>query len=40
MEQVNAARRQIKAKTPGVTITDYDKAMRAAVAKVYPLAKP
>ena len=40
MEQVDAARRRIKAKTLGITITDYDKAIRAAVTKVYPLAKP
>ena len=40
METVNAVRDEIKAKPPTVTITDYDKAMRAAVTKVYPLAKP
>jgi len=40
MQQVDAHRRRIGAKPPCVTITDYNKAMKAAVAKVYPNAKP
>jgi len=40
MKQVNAVREEIEALLPLVTITDYDTAMRGAVADVYPLAKP
>jgi len=40
MEQVNRTRALIDASVPGITITDYDTAMRAAIAKVYPQAKP
>jgi hypothetical protein len=40
MDQLNARREQIGASPPQVTITDYDKAMRSAVTRVYPDAKP
>ena len=40
MDTVNAVRERIGAQRPGVTVTDYDTAMRNAVAKVYPDAKP
>jgi len=40
MAQVDSIRTLIGARPPVVTITDYDKAMRAAVAERYPLAKP
>ena len=40
METVNAVKDEIKAKPPTVIITDYNKVIRAAVTKVYPLAKP
>jgi hypothetical protein len=40
MKQVDRTRQSINAKPPVITITDYGKAMRAAVAKVYPMAKP
>ena len=40
MEQVDAARLRAGAQPPGVTITDFDTAMRGAVAAKYPEAKP
>lgn len=40
MDQVNDLRQEIGARTPVVTITDYDIAMRNAIARVYPGAKP
>jgi predicted nucleic acid-binding Zn-ribbon protein len=40
MDQINARRIEIGANTPQVTITDYDHAMRNAVARVYPEAQP
>jgi len=40
MDQINARQIEIGANTPQVTITDYDQAMRNAVARVYPEAQP
>ena len=40
MDQVNANRARIGAATLGITITDFDDAMRNAVARVYPDAQP
>jgi len=40
METINAVKDEIKAKLPTVIIINYNKAIRAAVIKVYPLAKP
>jgi len=40
METVNAVRDEIKVKPLIVIIIDYNKVMRVAVIKVYPLAKP
>ena len=39
MDQVNALRQEIGVTPPLVTITDFDAAMRAAIARVYPDAK-
>lgn len=36
MDQVNACRESIDANPPAVTITDYDKAMKSAISRVYP----
>jgi hypothetical protein len=40
MDQVDVNRARIGASTPSVTITDYDDAMRNAIARVYPEAQP
>jgi hypothetical protein len=40
MEQVDSLRGEIHARPPKVTITDYDKAIRNAIAVVYPDAQP
>ena len=40
MDQVNNVRESIGAKPPTITITDYDDAMRNAIARVYPEATP
>lgn len=40
MEQVDHVRQEINAAPPEVTITDYDSAMKNAVARVYPAARP
>ena len=40
MDQVNGNQARIGAATPSVTITDYDDALRNAIARVYPEAKP
>jgi hypothetical protein len=39
-DMVNLHRQKINAKPPQVTITDYDKAMKTALARVYPHAIP
>jgi len=39
MDQVNKRRIEIEAKPPGIVITDYDQAMKNAIARVYPEAK-
>lgn len=40
MDQVNVLRQEVGVAPPVVTITDFDAAMRNAVARVYPDAKP
>jgi len=40
MKQVDHTRASIDAKPPNVTITDFDTSMKAAIAEVYPEAKP
>lgn len=40
MEKVDWARKEAGAPAPGVTITDYDTAMRGAIAATYPNAQP
>jgi len=40
IKTVNAIKDEIKAKLLTVTITDYNKVIKVAVIKVYPLIKP
>ena len=40
MDQVNANRARVGALTPSITITDYNDAIRNAIARVYPEAQP
>ncbi|KXX76855.1 Protein FAR1-RELATED SEQUENCE 5 [Madurella mycetomatis] len=39
LDQVNSIREEVGARPPAVTITDYDSALRNAIARVYPDAK-